>query len=100
VKIRNFLDPVDFIVLDMEVDTTRPLILRRPFLSTANANIDVGAEEINLSINGKKEKFAFKPRVEKCSIVRIFYGRGDMHKIEVTPPKQKMDNVIISMKEH
>ncbi|XP_025806881.1 uncharacterized protein LOC112885483 [Panicum hallii] len=52
VKIRNFFIPVDFVILDMEVDTKTPLILRRPFLSTANAHIDVGAGEIQLNING------------------------------------------------
>ena len=41
-----------------------PLILGRPFLSTANASIDVGAGEIQLNINGLKETFAFKPKVE------------------------------------
>ena len=46
VKIRNFFIPVDFVILDMEVDAKRPLILGRPFLSTANAHIDVGAGEI------------------------------------------------------
>ena len=46
VKIRNFFIPVDFVVLDMEVDAKTPLILGRPFLSTANAHIDVGAGEI------------------------------------------------------
>ena len=46
VKIRNFFIPVDFIVLDMEVDAKKTLILGRPFLSTANAHIDVGAGEI------------------------------------------------------
>ena len=70
VKIRNFIIPVDFVVLDMEVDTKTPLILGRPFLSTANAHIDVGAGEIQLNINGQKEKFAFKPQVEQCSQVK------------------------------
>ena len=64
VKIRNFFIPVDFVVLDMEVDAKTPLILGRPFLSTANAHIDVGAREIQLNINGQQEKFAFKPKVE------------------------------------
>jgi hypothetical protein len=91
---------VDFVVVDIEVDTTTPLILRRSFLSTVNANIDVGAGEINLSINGKEEKFAFKPRVGKCSMVRILYVRGNMQKIEVTPPKPKKDVVVITMKKH
>jgi hypothetical protein len=52
VKIRNFFIPVDFVMLDMEVDTKTLLILGRPFLSTGNAHIDVGAGEIQLNING------------------------------------------------
>ena len=56
----------------MEVDTKTPLILGRPFLSTANAHIDVGAGEIQLNINGQTEKFAFRPKVEQCSQVKAF----------------------------
>ena len=67
VKIRNFFIPVDFVILDMEVNTKTPLILGRPFLSTANAHIDVGAGEIQLNINGQTEKFAFRSKVELCS---------------------------------
>ena len=44
-----------------------PLILGRPFLSTTNAHIDVGAGEIKFHINGKEERFAFKPRTEQFS---------------------------------
>ena len=43
-----------------------PLILGRPFLSTTNAHIDVGAREIEFHTNGKEEQFAFKPRSEQC----------------------------------
>jgi len=42
VKIRDFLVPVDFMVLDMSLDSKVSIILGRPFLSTANADIDVG----------------------------------------------------------
>jgi hypothetical protein len=66
-KIRNFFVPVDFVILDMEVNAKTPLILGRPFLSTANAHIDVGAGEIQLNINGQKKRFAFRPKVEQCS---------------------------------
>ncbi|GKD38047.1 DNA/RNA polymerases superfamily protein [Tanacetum coccineum] len=41
VGIDKFVFPVDFIVLDMPEDIKVPLILRRPFLSTAHAKIDV-----------------------------------------------------------
>ena len=72
VKIRNFFIPVDFVVLDMEIDAKMPLILGSPFLSTAIAHINVGAGEIQLNINGQMEKFAFRPMVEQCSQVRTF----------------------------
>ena len=54
-------------VLDMQEDMKTPLILGRPFLSTTNAHIDVGAREIKFHINGNEERFAFKPRPEQCS---------------------------------
>jgi hypothetical protein len=54
-------------VLDMQEDMTTPLILGRPFLSTTNAHIDVGARKIKFNINKKEECFAFKPRPEQCS---------------------------------
>ena len=76
VKIRNYFIPVDFVVLDMEVDTKTPLILGRPFLSTANAHIDVGAREIQLNIIGQKEKFAFKPKVKQCSQVKEVHRKN------------------------
>ena len=43
VKIRSCFVPIDFVVLDISVDTKTSLILGRPFFSTANAHIDVGA---------------------------------------------------------
>ncbi|GJU51141.1 integrase, catalytic region, zinc finger, CCHC-type containing protein [Tanacetum coccineum] len=41
VEIGKFTFPVDFIILDMPEDIKVPLILGRPFLSTARAKIDV-----------------------------------------------------------
>ena len=71
VKIRNFVIPVDFVVLEMEVDAKTPLILGRPFLSTTKANIDVGTGLVHFNINGQKETFAFKPKVEQCRKVKV-----------------------------
>jgi hypothetical protein len=61
VKIRGYFVPVDFIVLDMETIKESPLILGWPILSTAGAQIDVGVREIHFNINGKEEKFDFRP---------------------------------------
>ena len=66
VKIKKLFVLVDFVVLDVQQDMKTPLILRRPFMSTTNAHIDVRAGEIKFHINGKEEQFAFKPRPKQC----------------------------------
>nr|GEY19063.1 reverse transcriptase domain-containing protein [Tanacetum cinerariifolium] len=48
VKVGKFYFPTDFVVLDFIADPRVPLILRRPFLSTAHALIDVYEGEIIL----------------------------------------------------
>ncbi|GKF05105.1 putative reverse transcriptase domain-containing protein, partial [Tanacetum coccineum] len=48
VGIGKFTFPVYFIILDMPEDIKVPLILRRPFLSTARAKIDVYKRKITL----------------------------------------------------
>ncbi|XP_066161940.1 uncharacterized protein [Oryza sativa Japonica Group] len=94
IKIRDFFIPVDFVVLDMDTGKETPLILGRPFLSTAGANIDVGTWSIHFHINGKEEKFEFQPRTEQCSMVRIKYGPNpqNIQVVEVEPPKT--DNLV------
>jgi hypothetical protein len=58
VKIRDFFIPMD-------VCYQTPLILGRPFLSTARGTIDVTAGIIKLNINGNVETIAFKPEMTK-----------------------------------
>ena len=41
VKVGKFVFPVDFIILDIEEDSQVPLLLRRPFLTTGAALIDM-----------------------------------------------------------
>jgi hypothetical protein len=53
VRIKNYFVLVDFMVLKMDVCRQIPLILGRPFLSTAGATIDVAAEIIKLNISEK-----------------------------------------------
>nr|GFC77493.1 reverse transcriptase domain-containing protein [Tanacetum cinerariifolium] len=48
VKVGKFYFPADFVVLDFVIDPRVPLILGRPFLSTAHALIDVYDGEIIL----------------------------------------------------
>jgi hypothetical protein len=72
VRIRNSFIPVDFVVLEMNVYRHIPLILRRPFLSTAGVTIDVAAGIIKLNISRKEETFTFKPKgTEQCNQVMV-----------------------------
>nr|GEZ60197.1 reverse transcriptase domain-containing protein [Tanacetum cinerariifolium] len=48
IKVGKFYFPVDFVILDFVADPRVPLILRRPFLSTAHALIDIYEGEITL----------------------------------------------------
>nr|GFB86824.1 reverse transcriptase domain-containing protein [Tanacetum cinerariifolium] len=48
VKVGKFYFPTDFVILDFVADPRVPLILGRPFLSTAHALIDVYEGEITL----------------------------------------------------
>nr|GFB47360.1 reverse transcriptase domain-containing protein [Tanacetum cinerariifolium] len=48
VKVGKFYFPADFVILDFVADPRVPLILGRPFLSTAHALIDVYEMEITL----------------------------------------------------
>nr|GFA71645.1 reverse transcriptase domain-containing protein [Tanacetum cinerariifolium] len=48
IKVSKFYFPADFVILDFVADPRVPLILGRPFLSTAHALIDVYEGEITL----------------------------------------------------
>ncbi|RCV43211.1 hypothetical protein SETIT_9G277000v2 [Setaria italica] len=72
VRIHDCFVPVNFMVLDMNINKESLLILGHPFLSTTDARIDVGARVIRLHINGKKEKFEFRPRKDLISFMKNF----------------------------
>jgi hypothetical protein len=75
VKFRSSFVPVDFVVLEMDVYHQIPLILGRPFLSTAGATIDVVAGIIKLNISRKEDTLTIKPKgTEQCHQVRFTEG--------------------------
>ncbi|GKE17588.1 hypothetical protein Tco_1425165 [Tanacetum coccineum] len=71
VEIGKFTFPIDFIILDMPEDIKVPLILRRPFLSTARAKIDVYKREITLRVG--EEKIIFKSVKPASSLIKRVY---------------------------
>ena len=57
VKVDKFIFHVDFIILDKKKDHEVPLILRRPFLTTRRAMIDVQQGNLILKINDEHVTF-------------------------------------------
>nr|GFA70996.1 hypothetical protein [Tanacetum cinerariifolium] len=70
-SIGKFVFPIDFIILDIPEDDDVPLILERPFLSTAHSKIDVFIRKITLRV--EEEKLVFKSIKLATSIIkRVF----------------------------
>ncbi|XP_038973113.1 uncharacterized protein LOC120105094 [Phoenix dactylifera] len=57
IKVKKFIIPVDFIVLEMEEDTEIPIILGRPFLATAGAIIDIKNGRLTLKVGEEEVEF-------------------------------------------
>ena len=57
VKVGNFVFPADFIILDMEEDSQVPLLLRRPFLATGAALIDMQKGILTLRVGEETADF-------------------------------------------
>lgn len=56
-QVDKFIFPIDFIVLDYEVDREVPIILGRPFLATRRALIDVHQRELIMRVNDQQVTF-------------------------------------------
>ena len=77
VKVGKFVFPVDFVVMQMEEDTQVPLLLRRPFLATGSALVDVQKGELKLRVGDEAvhfniNRFLEHPNVkgDSCMAVR------------------------------
>ncbi|RYR29144.1 hypothetical protein Ahy_B01g053457 [Arachis hypogaea] len=65
VKVGNYFLPTDFVILEMEESPIHPIILRRPFIATARALINVERGELILRIHDEQLAFnVFKPSQE------------------------------------
>ncbi|GKB20340.1 RNA-directed DNA polymerase [Tanacetum coccineum] len=71
VRIGKLIFPIDFVILDIPEDDDVPLILGRPFLSTAHDKIDVFKRKFTLRVG--EEKLVFKSIKLATSIIRRVY---------------------------
>jgi hypothetical protein len=88
VNIIGFFIPVDFVVLEMHLELKVSLILGRPFLSTANAHIDVGIGEVKFNNNGREECFPFRPRPKLNLKANMISEEGDNQSSRTSSSRQ------------
>ncbi|GJW96196.1 homeodomain-like protein [Tanacetum coccineum] len=93
VGIDKFVFPVDFIILDMPEDIKVPLILRRPFLSTAHAKIDVFKNKIALRVGD--DKIMFKSDNPTNNIIKRVYTLGLRERMELDLEVRLMGEALI-----
>ncbi|GJT53092.1 hypothetical protein Tco_0988146 [Tanacetum coccineum] len=68
VRIGKFVFPIDFVILDIPKDNDVPLILGRPFLSTAYVKINIYKRKVTLRVG--EEKLVFKSVKPGSSIIK------------------------------
>ena len=54
VKVRQFTFPVDFVIMDIKEDLDIPLILGRPFVLTPKCVVDMGNDNLEMSVEDQK----------------------------------------------
>ncbi|GKA77747.1 putative reverse transcriptase domain-containing protein [Tanacetum coccineum] len=96
VGIGKFVFLVDFIILDMPEDIKVPLILERPFLSTARAKIDVFKRKITLRVG--KEKIIFKSVKPASSLIKRVYMLSLRERIELDLEARLMGETLVLSK--
>ncbi|XP_048231218.1 uncharacterized protein LOC125370262 [Ricinus communis] len=57
VKVDKFIFPIDFIIMDMEGESTVPLVLGRPFLAISRAVIDICNGKLQLRVDDETITF-------------------------------------------
>nr|GEV81666.1 hypothetical protein [Tanacetum cinerariifolium] len=81
VLVGKFTFPADFVIVDYESDPRVPLILKRPFLRTARALIDVhredmilrdGDERLTLNMRHDTSSYSNQPQKESINMINIY----------------------------
>nr|GEY96307.1 putative reverse transcriptase domain-containing protein [Tanacetum cinerariifolium] len=97
VGIGKFVFPVKYIILDMPEDIKVPLILERPFLSTAFAKIDVFKRKITLRVG--EEKIIFKSVKPASSLIKRDYIELNDINVPLELRRDQVDDLMPTIEE-
>nr|GEU84928.1 hypothetical protein [Tanacetum cinerariifolium] len=93
VGIGKFVLWIDFIILDMPEDIKVPLILERPFLSTARAKIDFFKRKITLKVG--EERIIFKSVKPASSSIKRVYMLSLRERMELDLEARLMGETLV-----
>jgi len=75
VRVKHFIFPTDFVVMDICEDTDIPVILGRPFMLTASCIVDMGRKKLEMGFEDQKIDFDLfvedKPAPEKNVCLQV-----------------------------
>ena len=57
VRVKHFIFPADFVVMDISKDIDIPVILGRSFMLTASCIVDMGKRKLELGFEDQKIEF-------------------------------------------
>nr|GEW08578.1 hypothetical protein [Tanacetum cinerariifolium] len=93
VRIGKFVFLVDFIILDMPEDIKVPLILKRPFLSTTHAKIDIQKKKITLRVG--EEKVVYTSVKPASSLIKRVYMLSLRERMELDLEARLMGETLL-----
>ncbi|XP_075080926.1 uncharacterized protein LOC142166225 [Nicotiana tabacum] len=94
VRVDKFVFPVDFIMVDMEVNKEVPLILGRPFLCTGRAILDIYEGQLMLRVGTEKVVFQMKRMMKYPSDEVSSYTCFKLDVIRELAEKYKFDKLV------
>ena len=81
VKVKSFIYPANFVILDCEVEFEVSIILGRPFLATCRALVDMEKGQMKFQLNNEEATF---------NICRSMRQSGELQLVSAISHKEKM----------
>ncbi|XP_016500490.1 uncharacterized protein LOC107818924 [Nicotiana tabacum] len=94
VRVDKFVFPVDFIVVDMEVNKEVPLILGIPFLYTSRAILDIYEGQLMLRVENKKMVFQMKRMMKYLCDEAFAYACLKLDMVGELAEQYKLDKLV------
>ena len=85
VRVKHFILPADFVVMDISEDTDIPVILGMPFMLTVSYIVDMGKRKLELGFKDQKIDFDLfvedKPAPKHNVCLQVMEGGQEVLKV-------------------